>query len=109
MRSTSSRANDQSAKCTTSVSTVEKTLQITLEGFARRNQRSYTISVSTVEKTLQITLEGFARRNQSRSTKSEQTRGPGQQMIPEIVVGGPAVTHPVKVVQVRTGELQQLK
>jgi hypothetical protein len=49
-----------------------------------------------VEKILQITLEGFARRNQSRPTKSEQARGP-------------AMTHLVMVIQVRTEELQQWK
>ena len=95
-KSTSSRANHRAGKSTTSVFTVEKILQITPEGFARRNQSSSTTSVFTVEKILQTTLEGFARGSQSRPTKSEQARGL-------------AMTHLVMVIQFRTEELQQWK
>jgi len=75
---------------------VEKILQITLEGLARRSQGSSTTSVSTVEKILQTILEGFARGNQSRLVQSERTRDL-------------AAVHPVAVTQSLTEELQKGK
>ena len=93
-KSTSSRANHRAGKSTTSVLTVEKILQITTEGFARRNQSSSTTSVLTVEKIPRTILEGFARGSQSRPTKSEQARDL-------------AMIHLVMVIQSRTEELQK--
>jgi len=75
---------------------VEKILQITPEGLARRNKGSSTTSVFTVEKIPLTILESFARESQSRPTKSEQARGL-------------AMIHPVKAIRSLTEKTQKEK
>ena len=93
---TSCHASHRASSSTTSVSTAEKILQITPEGFERRSQSSSTTSAFTVEKIPQIILKDIARGNRKRPIQSERARDL-------------ASVHPVAVTRSLTEELQKGK